>query len=83
MASAELKKSTYSLVLTSDSDCRASKNLDDFQCKLTFSPYVPIFFVMQGKCLFQDISRSQVSIIRYFKVLSVYYKIFQGLKHLL
>ena len=54
---AGLKKSTRPLVLTSASGCWASENLDDFQCKLTFFPYMPIIFVMQGKCLFQDISR--------------------------
>ena len=52
-----LEKSTCPLVFTSASGCRASETLDDFQCKLTFFPYMPIIFVMQGKCLFQDISR--------------------------
>ena len=37
---------------------RASGNLDDFQCRVTFCPQLPIFFVMQGKCLFYDILRS-------------------------
>ena len=46
---AGLEKSTRPL--------RASENLDDLHCKLTFFPYMPIIFVMQGKCLFQDISR--------------------------
>ena len=52
-----LEKSTRPLVFTSASGCRASETLDDFQCKLTFFLYMPIIFVMQGKCLFQDISR--------------------------
>ena len=38
--------------LVRSSDCRASENLDDFQSKLTFSPYMPIHFVMQCECLF-------------------------------
>ena len=55
-----LEKSTRPLVFTSASGCRASENLDEFQCKLTFFPYMPIIFVMQGKCLFQDISRPDI-----------------------
>ena len=47
-----LEKSTRPLVFTSASGCRASETLDDFQCKLTFFPYMPIIFVMQGKCIF-------------------------------
>ena len=47
-----LEKSTRPLVFTSASGCRASENLDDFQGKLSFFPYMPIIFVMQGKCLF-------------------------------
>ena len=43
-----LEKSTRPLVFTSASGCRASENLDNFQCKLTFFPYMPIIFVMQG-----------------------------------
>ena len=57
---AGLEKSTRPLVFTSASGSRASETLDDFQCKLTFFPYMPIIFVMQGKCLFQDISRHVV-----------------------
>ena len=49
---AGLEKSTRPLVFTSDSGCRAGETLDDFQCKLTLFPYMPIIFVMQGKCLF-------------------------------
>ena len=49
---AGLEKSTRPLVFTSASGCRASETLDDFQCKLTFFPYMPIIFAMQGKCLF-------------------------------
>ena len=52
-----LEKSTRPLVFTSASGCRASENLDDFLGKLSFFPYMPIIFVMQGKCLFKDISR--------------------------
>ena len=52
-----LEKFTRPLVFTSASGCRASATLNDFQCKLTFFPYMPIIFVMQGKCLFQDISK--------------------------
>ena len=29
------------------------KNLDNFQCKLAFSSYMQLIFVMQGKCLSQ------------------------------
>ena len=29
-----------------------------FLVNIKFSPYMPILFVMQGKCLFSDISRS-------------------------
>ena len=58
---AGLEKSTRPLVFTSASGCRASETLDDFQRKLTFFPYMPIIFVMQGKCLFQDISRPDMS----------------------
>ena len=54
---AGLEKSTRPLVFTSASGCRASETFDDFQCKFTFFQYMPIIFVMQGKCLFQDISR--------------------------
>ena len=60
---AGLEKSTRPLVFTSASGYRASETLDDFQCKLTFFPYMPIIFVMQGKCLFQDISRPEWSIV--------------------
>ena len=28
-----------------------------FLVKIKFSPYMPIIFLMQGKCLFSDISR--------------------------
>ena len=49
------EKSTCPLVFTSSSGCRASENLDE----LIFSPYMPIIVVMQGKCLFQVISRSE------------------------
>ena len=59
MARAGLEKSTRPLVFTSALGCRASENLDDFQRKLTFFPYMPIIFVMLGKCLFQDISRPE------------------------
>ena len=52
-----LEKSTRPLVFTSASGCRASEILDDSQCKLIFYPYMSIIFVMQGKCLFWDISR--------------------------
>ena len=31
-----------------------------FLVKIKFYPYMPIIFVMQGKCLFSDISRSGV-----------------------
>ena len=58
-----LEKSTRPLVFTSASGCRASETLDDFQCKLTFFPYMPIIFVMQGKCLFEDISSPECSSI--------------------
>ena len=54
---AGLEKSTRPLVFTSASGCRASGILDDFQCKLIFYPSMSIIFVMQGKCLFWDISR--------------------------
>ena len=54
---AGLEKSTRPLVFTSSSGCRASEILDDSQCKLIFYPYMSIIFVMQGKCLFWDISR--------------------------
>ena len=37
-----LENSTRPLVFTSASGCRASETLDDFQCKLTFFPYMPI-----------------------------------------
>ena len=32
-------------------------NILIFLLKINFSPYMPIHFVMQGKCLFSDISR--------------------------
>ena len=32
-------------------------NIFIFLLKIKFSPYMPINFVMQGKCLFSDISR--------------------------
>ena len=47
-----LEKSTRPLVFTSASGCRASKTLDDFQCKVIILPYMPKNFVMQGECLF-------------------------------
>ena len=64
------KTHTHLLVFTSASDCRANEDSDDFQCKLTFSPYqgwenagiyefMESIYVMKSKCLFQDISRSE------------------------
>ena len=50
---AGLKKSSVPLISMSAIDCRASENLDDFQCKLTFSPYTPIFFVIRASALFK------------------------------
>ena len=35
-----------------------------FLVKIKFSRYMPIVFVMQGKCLFSDISRPEMVIIR-------------------
>ena len=67
-----LEKSTRPLVFTSASDCRASEILDDSQCKLIFYPYMSIIFVMQGKCLFWDISRPDYKF--QLKKLSVMYK---------
>ena len=60
---AGLEKSTRPLVFTSASGCRASENLDDFLGKLSFFPYMPIIFVMQGKCLFKDISRPEQAVL--------------------
>ena len=34
-----------------------------FLVKIIFSPYMPIVFVMQGKCLFSDISRPETMFI--------------------
>ena len=53
---AGLENCTRPLVFTSASGCRASENFD-ISSKKNFFPCTPIFFVMQGKCLFQDISR--------------------------
>ena len=55
-----LEKSKCPLIFTSASSYRASETLDDFQCKLTFFPFLPIIFVMQDKCLFEDISRPEI-----------------------
>ena len=52
-----LENSTRPLVFTSVSGCRASEYILIFLLKIKFSPCMPINFVMQGKCLFSDISR--------------------------
>ena len=54
--SSGLENSTRPLVFMSASGCRASENFD-ISSENYFFPYMPIFLVMQGKCLFQDISR--------------------------
>ena len=51
-----LEKSTRPLVFMSASGCRASE-IFDISSEIYFFPYVAIFFVMQGECLFSDISR--------------------------
>ena len=51
-----LENSTRLLVFTSASGCRASENFDISSENNLFFPYMPIVFVMQGKCLFSDIS---------------------------
>ena len=51
-----LENSTRSLVFTSTSGCGASGNFDIFSENYFFL-YMSIIFVMQGKCLFSDISR--------------------------
>ena len=48
MTWAGLEKSTGPLIFTSASDCRASENLDYFQCI-----NMPIIFVVQGKDYFK------------------------------
>ena len=53
-----LENSTRPLVFTSASGCRASENFD-ISSEIYFFPYMPIFLVMQGKCLFSDISRPE------------------------
>ena len=55
---AGLKNSTRPLVFTSGSGCRASEYFD-ILLKIKFSPCMQINFVMQGKCLFSDISRPE------------------------
>ena len=50
-----LENSTRPLVFTSASGRRASENFDISSENQIF-PYMPIVFVMQGKCLFSDIS---------------------------
>ena len=57
ISSAGLENSTRPLVFTSTSGCRASENFDIFSEKYFFPIYMSIIFVMQGKCLFSDISR--------------------------
>ena len=43
-------------------------NILIFLLKIKFSPCMPINFVMQGKCLFSDISRpDELLVIRLFK----------------
>ena len=51
-----LENSTRPLVFTSASGCKASENFDISSINY-FYPYMPILFVMQGKCLFKDFSR--------------------------
>ena len=46
-----LENSTRPLVFTSASGCRASENFD-ISSENNFFPCMPIFFAMQGKCLF-------------------------------
>ena len=60
---AGLKNSTRPLICTSTSDCSARENLDDFQCKLTFSPYMPIFLF----------DARQMPVFRYFKACMGYF----------
>ena len=54
---AGLENSTRPLVFTSVSGA-GQVNILIFLLKIKFSPCMPINFVMQGKCLFSDISRS-------------------------
>ena len=55
---AGLDNSTRPLIFKSASGCRASEHFDISSENYFFSHVrMPIFFVMQGKCLFQDISR--------------------------
>ena len=51
-----LENSTRPLVFTSASGCSASEKLI-FLVNIIFSQCMPIVLVMQGKCLFSDISR--------------------------
>ena len=53
-----LENSTRPLVFTSTSGCRASENFDIFSENYFFL-YMSIILVMQGKCLFSDISRPE------------------------
>ena len=53
-----LEKSTGPLISTTASGCRACENSDDFEWIFFLLSYMPIFFAMQGKCLFEDISSS-------------------------
>ena len=57
-----LENSTRPLVFTSVSGCRASEYILIFLLNIKFSPCMPINFVMQGKCLFSDISRPEHTI---------------------